>query len=94
MQITKYELSFDPEQTLEVAVDCEILSVSSCEGGIVLWAAIDPDAPLTEQTFRVVTKELDMPDYHECMYIGTVIVRYTLAEIPCHVFVKAEEIEC
>ena len=92
MRICKYELSFEAEQTIEIPEDCQILSVDSYDNRLVLWAAVDPEAPLCEQIFRVVTKEADMPDYDECIYIGTTTVRYTIAEIPCHVFVKAEEI--
>lgn len=94
MRIYRYDLACEPEQTIQVPQDCEILSVDSRDGGITMWMAVDPEAPLVEQTFRVVATGEDMPDYFECMFIGTVVLRYSMAEIVYHIFVKAEEVEC
>lgn len=75
MQIYRYQLTREPEQTIQIPQDCAILSVDSLGGGIAVCAAVDPESPLVEHTFRVMTTGEDMPDYFKCLFIDTVALR-------------------
>jgi hypothetical protein len=94
MRIYRYELTCAPEQTIQIPQDCAILSVDSRDSFIAVRVAVDPESPLVEHTFRVVTDGVAMPDYFKCLFIDTVVMRYGADEIAYHVSVKAKEVKC
>ncbi len=80
--IYKYTLT-DHECTLRLPADADLLSVDFQNGtGLVVWALVDPENPVTSRHFAIYATGEPLPD-NPGHYVGTAT---TPAGIVWHVF--------
>ena len=70
--------------TLSMPADASVLSVVEQAGHVMLWAALDPDAPKVDRSFRIVGTGYPWPAHIDAAgFIGTIQARSGLV---IHVF--------
>jgi len=69
--IYKYALDFDSVQDLELPTGAQILDVNEQDGRIMIWAMVEPDAPL--QVIKIWIQGTGQPFNPDAKrYLGTV----------------------
>ncbi len=68
--IYKYPVSFG-EFTQRMPKGAKVLSVQEQNGGIQMWALVDPPAPLEERRFILAGTGHLLPDDAEQRFVGT-----------------------
>lgn len=90
-RVNRYPLK-PGQNVIELPEDSEVLHVDSRNGGISMWALVDPDPdlPVYEHEFEVVPtgQPFEADDY---MYVGSAVIRYAHDELVFHVFAYATE---
>lgn len=73
LKIFKYPLKLTDIQAIEIPEKASILSVDIQNGGICLWALVDPNSKLVNYKFAIIGTGNPIDDsYNLQMFIGTV----------------------
>jgi hypothetical protein len=73
--IYKYPVEVDDEFTIGLPEGARVLSVDTQHGEPVMWALVDPTAPTTNRTFRVIGTGHPIEDAAELAFVGTFQMR-------------------
>lgn len=87
--VYKYPLEFVAEQALTLPKDSVILSVKEQNGGAVLWAMVDTEAPSEKLGVRMVMTGVELSeDASEALgtFVDTVVLSY--GGLVLHYFVR------
>jgi len=83
LRIWKFPLRLEDVQELEIPRHNEILTCQVQNGGICLWAIVDPKQRTEKRTVRIVGTGRPMPD--GCTYVSTV----QMGAFVWHIFLEA-----
>lgn len=73
MIIFKYEIPLETSFTLNLPVDCKILSFQVQRNVPCLWALVDPEKEPTTRHFKIIGTGHDFDyDRYKMTYIGTI----------------------
>lgn len=72
MKIYKYEVPITENPTINMEVGAKILSFQIQRGKPVIWALVNPNAPTEERWFTLVGTGMDLPEYGDLEFIGTI----------------------
>lgn len=86
--IYKYPLASTETQMLELPIGAHVLSVQSQDGGLVLWAIVDPEATTTGRIVNIIGTGHAVYNIDGDNYIGTVQVMSGM--LVWHVFIEQE----
>jgi len=88
MTIWKYELMIMEDQTLVMPKGATILSVDNQNGGLCLWAMVDPDEPYTDRRIEIIGTGAGIDTTINRKFIGTVVL---IGSFVWHVFEKIKD---
>jgi hypothetical protein len=72
LQVTKYELTWAEQQSLNMPIDSKIMTVQICRGYPCLWALARTDTPLESKRLLLVATSQPFQELWESLsYIGT-----------------------
>jgi len=92
--VYKTTLKIVDEQKVAIQEGSAIIKVAEYDGKITLWYVCDPEAPLTEETFYVISDGQQLPDTFPGRYVDTVQLTTAMpepenpTEFVWHVFFK------
>lgn len=86
--IYKYPLEMVDEQKFKINLDY-IIAVKEQNGGLAMWAVVDPTLTEKEITIKIVGTGNPFPDSDDCLHLETVVMSY--GNFVWHVFEKLEE---
>jgi len=75
LQIFKYDLRIEDDQTAEMPAGARILTVQDQRGTPRLWALVDPSAPKETRTFRIHGTGHPVPDSERLSYLASFQMR-------------------
>ena len=70
--IYKYKLSLSKSQTIETHTNSKILSIQLQNGEPYAWVQVNPSAPKSEITIRMIFTGEDIEDHTRYEYIDTI----------------------
>jgi hypothetical protein len=75
MRVFKYEIPIEDEPTVRLPRGAGILSVGQQNGGLFLWALVDPSVTETERrVFRIAGTGHEIAEAEGLSFIGTVFM--------------------
>lgn len=81
---TIWKYTLHPKTELEMPKAAEILTVGIQGDDIVMWAKVNPEAPLETRTFLGFGTGHDLPDQIPLKYVGTTL--FTGHNLVFHIF--------
>ena len=73
--VWKFELVAADSPVVRMPEGAKVLSVAESGASgyrLLMWALVDPDAPMRDRRFRVLGTGHPFPDAEECRFVGTV----------------------
>lgn len=88
--ISRYDLSLNPVQDIEMPAGAAVLAVQAQNNNLLIWADVDPDAPKVKRRFRTYETGDPIDDGKEFPhYVGTCQVG--VGRMALHVFTDRTE---